>query len=45
VIAQTLVQLGVDLSQLSTKATLRAGLQQAFRDLKLKVVKAEGRAK
>jgi rsbT co-antagonist protein RsbR len=43
VIAQTLVQLGVDLSQLSTKATLRAGLQQAFRDLKLKVVKAEAK--
>jgi rsbT co-antagonist protein RsbR len=41
VIAQTLVQLGVDLSQLSTKATLQAGLRQAFRDLKLKVVKAE----
>lgn len=38
IIAQTLVQLGVDLSQLTTKATLRAGLQQAFRDLKLRVV-------
>jgi rsbT co-antagonist protein RsbR len=42
IIAQTLVQLGVDLSQLSTKATLRAGLQQAFRELKLKVVAAGG---
>lgn len=40
VIAQTLVQLGVDLSQLNTKASLRAGLQQAFRDLRLKVVSA-----
>jgi rsbT co-antagonist protein RsbR len=40
IIAQTLVQLGVDLSQLTTKATLRAGLQQAFRDLKLRVVPA-----
>jgi rsbT co-antagonist protein RsbR len=39
VIAQTLVQLGVDLSQLTTKASLRSGLQQAFRDMRLKVVK------
>lgn len=43
VIAQTLVQLGVDLSQLTTKSSLRSGLQQAFRDLKLKVVAQEGR--
>lgn len=43
VIAQTLVQLGVDLSQLTTKASLRAGLQQAFKDLKIKVGKAEAR--
>lgn len=43
VIAQTLVQLGVDLSQLTTKASLRAGLQQAFRELKLKVVSVEAR--
>jgi rsbT co-antagonist protein RsbR len=42
IIAQTLVQLGVDLSQLSTKATLRAGLQQAFRELKLRVVPIGG---
>lgn len=40
VIAQTLVQLGVDLSQLSTKASLESGLKQAFRDLKLRVVSA-----
>lgn len=43
VIAQTLVQLGVDLSQLSTKASLRAGLQQAFKDMKLKVSKHEAK--
>ncbi|MFP5501609.1 MAG: STAS domain-containing protein, partial [Candidatus Sericytochromatia bacterium] len=43
VIAQTLVQLGVDLSQLTTKSSLRSGLQQAFRDLKLKVVAQEGK--
>lgn len=43
VIAQTLVQLGVDLSQLTTKASLRAGLQQAFRDLQL-TVRPAGRA-
>lgn len=43
VIAQTLVQLGVDLSQLTTKASLRAGLQQAFRELKLRVVPAEAK--
>lgn len=43
VIAQTLVQLGVDLSQLTTKSSLRAGLQQAFRDLRLKVVAQEKR--
>lgn len=33
IIAQTLVQLGVDLSQLNTKASLRAGLEHAFREL------------
>lgn len=38
VVAQTLVQLGVDLGQLSTKSSLRAGLEQAFRELNLKVV-------
>jgi rsbT co-antagonist protein RsbR len=43
VIAQTLVQLGVDLSQLSTKSSLRAGLQQAFKDLRVKVSRAEGK--
>ena len=43
VIAQTLVQLGVDLSQLTTKSSLRSGLQQAFRDLRLKVVAQEGK--
>jgi rsbT co-antagonist protein RsbR len=43
IIAQTLVQLGVDLSQLTTKASLRAGLQQAFRELKLRVRPAEAR--
>jgi rsbT co-antagonist protein RsbR len=43
VIAQTLVQLGVDLSQLTTKASLRAGLQQAFKDMKLKVSKQEAK--
>ncbi|MDB5101263.1 MAG: anti-sigma-factor antagonist [Cyanobacteria bacterium RYN_339] len=41
VIAQTLVQLGVDLGQLTTKASLRSGLQQAFRELKLRVVTAD----
>lgn len=43
VIAQTLVQLGVDLSQLSTKSSLRAGLQQAFKDMRIKVSRAEGK--
>lgn len=41
IIAQTLVQLGVDLSQLTTKASLRAGLEQAFRLLRLRVVPIE----
>lgn len=39
VIAQTLVQLGVDLRELATKATLQAGLKQAFRDLGITVSK------
>ena len=43
IIAQTLVQLGVDLSQLTTKASLRSGLQQAFRELKLRVRSTEGK--
>ncbi|MNS14941.1 RsbT co-antagonist protein RsbRA [compost metagenome] len=43
VIAQTLVQLGVDLSQLSTKSSLRAGLQQAFKDMRIKVSRQEGK--
>jgi rsbT co-antagonist protein RsbR len=43
VIAQTLVQLGVDLSQLSTKSSLRAGLQQAFKDLRIKVSRGEAK--
>lgn len=41
-IAQTLVQLGVDLGQLNTKASLRTGLKQAFRELKLTVRPAKG---
>lgn len=43
VIAQTLVQLGVDLSQLATKSSLRAGLQQAFKDMRIKVSRLEGK--
>ncbi len=42
VIAQTMVQLGVDLSQLTTRATLRAGLKQAFRELGLTVLSPNG---
>lgn len=38
IIAQTLVQLGVDLGQLTTKATLHAGLKQALRARRLRVV-------
>ncbi|MDB5097627.1 MAG: anti-sigma-factor antagonist [Cyanobacteria bacterium RYN_339] len=41
VIAQTLVQLGVDLGQLTTKASLQAGLQLAFRELRISVGKRE----
>jgi rsbT co-antagonist protein RsbR len=41
VIAQSLVQLGLDLENLNTKASLHAGLAQAFRDLGLKVTKPE----
>lgn len=36
-IAQTLVQLGVDLGQLTTKSSLQAGLEMAFRDLRITV--------
>lgn len=43
IIAQTLVQLGVDLSQLTTKASLRAGLEQAFRDLGIAVTRRSAR--
>lgn len=43
VIAQTLVQLGVDLSQLSTNASLRSGLKQAFRELNLRVKRGEAK--
>jgi rsbT co-antagonist protein RsbR len=37
VIAQTLVQLGIELEHLTTKSSLQAGLQQAFRELGIKV--------
>ncbi len=40
-IAQTMVQLGIDLSFIKTKATLAAALKEAFDILKLKVVKGE----
>jgi rsbT co-antagonist protein RsbR len=40
-IAQTIVHLGIDLSDISTKATLASALSFAFQKLKLKVVKAE----
>lgn len=42
IIAQTLVQLGVDLSQLSTNASLRSGLQQAFREMNIRVRRHAG---
>ena len=41
IIAQTLVQLGVDLSQLTTNASLRSGLKQAFREMNFKVKRGE----
>jgi rsbT co-antagonist protein RsbR len=41
IIAQTLVQLGVDLGTLVTKSSLRAGLKQAFRQLKLQVIRLD----
>ena len=41
VIAQTLVQLGIELKDLSTKSSLQAGLKQAFRDIGLVVSKPE----
>jgi rsbT co-antagonist protein RsbR len=41
-ISQTIVHLGVDLSGFVTRASLRDGLELAFRKLKLKVTKAEG---
>ena len=40
-ISQTLVHLGVDLSGVITRASLRDGLELAFRKLKLKVTKME----
>lgn len=40
-IAQTLVQLGVDLSKLTTLANLQAGIAWAFRQLSLRVVAAQ----
>lgn len=40
-ISQTLVHLGVDLSGVITRASLREGLELAFRKLKLKVTKME----
>ncbi|RJQ29295.1 MAG: STAS domain-containing protein [Peptococcaceae bacterium] len=41
-ISQTIVHLGVDLSGFITRASLRDGLELAFRRLKLKVTKTEG---
>ena len=38
--AQTLVQLGIDLSHIATKGTLRAGIDEAFRIQGLRVAKA-----
>ncbi len=40
-ISQTLVHLGVDLSGVTTRASLRDGLELAFRKLKVKVTKME----
>jgi len=40
-ISQTLVHIGVDLSGVTTRASLRDGLALAFRKLKLKVTKME----
>ncbi len=40
-IAQTIVHLGIDLSQIVTKATLASALQHAFRSLALEVRKAD----
>lgn len=40
--AQTLIRLGIDLSGIITRNTLRAGLEEAFRMLGFKVVRAEG---
>lgn len=40
-ISQTLVHLGVDLSGVTTRASLRDGLELAFRKLKVKVTKVE----
>lgn len=37
IVAQTMVQLGIDLSQLTTRATLRAGLKQAFKEMNIAV--------
>jgi rsbT co-antagonist protein RsbR len=41
-ISQTLVHLGIDLSGFATRASLRDGLEIAFKKLKLKVIKVEG---
>ena len=38
-IAQTIVHLGIDLSQVITKATLASALQYAFKSLRLEVRK------
>ncbi|MDI6777290.1 MAG: STAS domain-containing protein [Syntrophales bacterium] len=41
-ISQTIVHLGVDLMVVTTRASLRDGLELAFKKLKLKVTKTEG---
>jgi len=38
-IAQTMVQLGIDLSFIKTKATLASALKEAFEIVNIKVVK------
>jgi len=41
-ISQTIVHLGVDLSGVITRASLRDGLDLAFRKLRFKVTRSEG---